>query len=123
MAVVRDLHQDLDRPAVIGLLDPLAQRRLDQRQPGLDLERHVGREVRQLADPRRASQGEEGKDAVFEPLDGMAKMGKERPGAEVFAWAEGNGIKLPVLVATQVGAGRTMAFGGDTTWRAWRRQR
>jgi hypothetical protein len=51
----------------------------------------------------------------------MAKIGSKRPGADVFAWGEGNGVKLPILVAMQVGAGRTMAFGGDTTWRAWRR--
>jgi uncharacterized membrane protein len=57
----------------------------------------------------------------FAQLDGMAKIGTKRPDADVLAWARGNGIDLPILVARTSGAGRTMAFGGDTTWKAWRR--
>jgi uncharacterized membrane protein len=58
---------------------------------------------------------------AFERLDGMAKIGTKRPDADVFARAKGNGVDLPILVARTSGAGRTMAFGGDTTWKAWRR--
>jgi uncharacterized membrane protein len=54
----------------------------------------------------------------FAPLDGLTHVGRPRPTAEVLATNDG---KDPVLVARDVGTGRSMVFGGDTTWRAWRR--
>jgi uncharacterized membrane protein len=53
----------------------------------------------------------------FAPLDGMAFLGKVKDGAVVLA--KGNGDD-PILVAGQP-AGRVLVFGGDTTWKAWRR--
>ncbi len=62
----------------------------------------------------------EGNDEVFAKLDGMAKLGPLNPGAEVFAREEG-GDQRPIMAARAFGAGRTLVFGGDTTWKAWRR--
>jgi uncharacterized membrane protein len=60
---------------------------------------------------------------AFEPLDGMAKTGTIRQGSEVFAEAQTEGGEtLPIMAARTFGAGRTMVFGGDTTWKAWRRK-
>jgi hypothetical protein len=60
----------------------------------------------------------------FKPLDGMALFGTVDLEAKVFAEAEdvnGGDQKRPIMAAWNRGAGRTMVFGGDTTWRAWRR--
>jgi uncharacterized membrane protein len=58
----------------------------------------------------------------FRPLDGMTKIGKVRPGSAIFADAvDTNGQKWPIMAARTFGAGRTLVFGGDTTWKAWRR--
>jgi hypothetical protein len=61
---------------------------------------------------------------VFAPLDGMALFGEVHPDANVFAEAEADaqgGQKRPIMAAWDRGAGRAMVFGGDTTWKAWRR--
>ncbi len=72
-------------------------------------------------DPYQVWRGEETRRG-FRPLDGMTKIGKVRPGSEVFADAEDtDGNKTPILAARTFGEGRTMVFGGDTTWKAWRR--
>jgi uncharacterized membrane protein len=51
-------------------------------------------------------------------LDGLTKLGTVKPGALVLARAS---TGEPIMVAEPAhGAGRTLAFAGDTTWR-WRR--
>jgi len=57
-------------------------------------------------------------DQVLEPLDGMTRLGTVRANATVLATNSG---REPVLVGGKHGEGRTLAFGGDTTWKAWRR--
>jgi uncharacterized membrane protein len=57
-------------------------------------------------------------DQVLDPLDGMTRLGTVRPDATVLATNSG---RDPVLVGGMRGKGRTLAFGGDTTWKAWRR--
>jgi uncharacterized membrane protein len=52
----------------------------------------------------------------FRGLDGMACLGKENAGAVVLAKAKDE----PILVAGKDG-GRVLVFGGDTTFKAWRR--
>ncbi len=52
----------------------------------------------------------------FKPLDGMASLGTIDKDALVLAKARDEAI----LVAGQYG-GRVLVFGGDTTWKAWRR--
>ena len=56
-------------------------------------------------------------DQGFGPLDGMTFLGKEKPTSIVLARRDAD----PLLVGGQVGEGRVLAFGGDTTWKAWRR--
>lgn len=53
----------------------------------------------------------------LEPLDGMNRLGPLRPGtnAEVLVQSAPGGE--PVLAARDFGAGRVLAFAGDTTWR------
>lgn len=58
------------------------------------------------------------------PLGGCNRLGGVKPGAEVLAVSSripGAGAEegLPIMVVQQVGAGRTMVFAVDTTWR-WR---
>ena len=52
------------------------------------------------------------------PLRGANQFLKLAPGAVVLADA---GENRPLLVAQNYGAGRVMAFGGDTTWQWWMR--
>ena len=52
------------------------------------------------------------------PLDGANQFLRLAPGAIVLADA---GEGKPLLVAHTVGAGRVLAFGGDTTWHWWMR--
>ncbi len=56
-------------------------------------------------------------------LDGCSRVAGVKPGAEVLAVnpgvSAGDGSALPVMVAQQVGSGRSMVFAVDTTWR-WR---
>lgn len=56
----------------------------------------------------------------LEPLDGMTVLGKVKPTATVLATRDGVETE-PLMVGTQAGKGRTLAFGGDTTWKSWRR--
>jgi uncharacterized membrane protein len=61
---------------------------------------------------------------IFKPLDGMALFGTVDLEAKVFAEAKdvhGGDPKQPIMAVWNRGAGRTMVFGGDTTWKAWRR--
>jgi hypothetical protein len=58
------------------------------------------------------------------PLDGCSRVAGVKPAAEVLAissqFTGPNGQHaLPIMVVQQVGAGRTMVFAVDTTWR-WR---
>ncbi|MCI0462935.1 MAG: glutamine amidotransferase [Gemmataceae bacterium] len=55
----------------------------------------------------------------LQPLEGMTNLGKPRKDATVFAIDQDTG--QPVMVAGKFGEGRVLAFGGDTTWKAWRR--
>jgi uncharacterized membrane protein len=58
----------------------------------------------------------------LDPLDGMTKIGTPLAGkAIVHAWGKGDKLSEPLLVSRDLGTGRTLVFGGDTTWRAWRR--
>jgi uncharacterized membrane protein len=52
-------------------------------------------------------------------LEGMNKLGRVKAGASVLARASGPGLDEPLLVGQQVGTGRVLAFGGDTTY-LWR---
>ncbi|HZU35514.1 MAG TPA: glutamine amidotransferase, partial [Gemmataceae bacterium] len=52
------------------------------------------------------------------PLDGMTVLGTPKQTAAVLAY--GNDDQHPILVGEDYGKGRTLAFGGDTTWR-WMR--
>jgi uncharacterized membrane protein len=56
-------------------------------------------------------------------LDGFTPLGEAKPGAIVFAKAyrKGDEKGVPILVGQDVGKGRTLAFGADTTGRKWRR--
>jgi len=55
------------------------------------------------------------------PLDGMTVLGDAKPLAAVLATSvDSGGGRHPVLVGEDYGKGRTLAFGGDTTWR-WMR--
>jgi uncharacterized membrane protein len=47
-------------------------------------------------------------------LDGMTRLGHPKKGATVLATTAD---KAPLLVGQKYGEGRTLAFGGDTTWR------
>ncbi len=57
------------------------------------------------------------------PLDGCCRVAGVKPGAEILAVNPNvsgvDGLPLPVMVTQQVGAGRTMIFAVDTTWK-WR---
>ena len=52
----------------------------------------------------------------LQTLDGMTRLGRPKEGVGTVLAVNGNGGE-PLLVAGQYGAGRTLAFGGDTTWR------
>lgn len=56
----------------------------------------------------------------FAPLDGMTHLGTVKPTGTVLARSDGPAGE-PVLVGGNVGRGRVLVFGGDTTWKAWRR--
>jgi uncharacterized membrane protein len=73
--------------------------------------------------------GDPVRDAAFfqalPPLSGCSRIAAVKPGGEVLAVnpqigaPDDSGGGLPVLVAQDVGSGRTMVFAVDTTWR-WR---
>jgi uncharacterized membrane protein len=69
----------------------------------------------------RLSNDEAGNEAVWKRLtrlDGVTKLGQPKPAAAVLAQSQ---FGAPLLVGQlHTGNGRTLAFGGDTTWR-WRR--
>lgn len=54
------------------------------------------------------------------PLDGMTILGTPKPIAADLADGIGKDGSHPLLVGEDLGKGRTLAFGGDTTWR-WMR--
>jgi uncharacterized membrane protein len=80
--------------------------RMEPTQPGLS------RYVMRLADKRDDNQALWRK---LPELNGMTRLGKEKAGALVLAVR--GGTQEPLLVSQDYGKGRTMAFGGDTTWR------
>ncbi len=51
------------------------------------------------------------------PLDGMNRLGTLRPGANADVLVQSVPGGEPVLAARDFGAGRVLAFAGDTTWR------
>jgi len=53
------------------------------------------------------------------PLKGATKLGRVKRTATTLATAGDPASEVPLLVSGSFGQGRTMAFGGDTTWR-WR---
>ena len=53
------------------------------------------------------------------PLDGASQWAGLKPAAQLLAESP---KKIPLLAAQNVGAGRTIAFAGDTTWR-WRKDK
>jgi hypothetical protein len=57
---------------------------------------------------------------VFDPLDGMPQPGTREASSTIFATRSDN-PSIPVLVGTERGKGRVLAFAGDTTHLAWRR--
>lgn len=62
----------------------------------------------------------EDSDAVWKKLyelNGMTRLGAAKPGAVVLARADDAKDGPALLVGQTVGAGRTLAFGGDTTYR------
>jgi hypothetical protein len=69
----------------------------------------------------RLANGEAANEALWKKLtklDGMTKLGQPKPGAMVLAQSSSG---APLMVGQlHTGNGRTLAFGGDTTWR-WRR--
>ena len=71
--------------------------------------------------------GDRAKDAGFyqslPPLDGCSRVAGVKPGAQVLATNAqvrgADGAGLPVMVVQEIGAGRSMVFAVDTTWK-WR---
>jgi uncharacterized membrane protein len=55
---------------------------------------------------------------VFKPLDGITKIVPKKDAVRLAV--DKNNEETYVLVGTQYGKGRTLAFAGDTTWKAWR---
>jgi uncharacterized membrane protein len=61
--------------------------------------------------------------AAAPALASVTRLGASRPGARVLAMAGGSGSSArPLLVVQRFGEGRTVAFGGEATWR-WRMMR
>lgn len=56
----------------------------------------------------------------FAHLDGVTNLGRVRPTATILATGETGERSDPILASTTQG-GRVVVFGGDTTYRAWRR--
>jgi uncharacterized membrane protein len=52
------------------------------------------------------------------PLEGGNRFSGLKPRGLVLAQSDGQ-APVPLLVAQDIGAGRTMAFAGDSTWRWW----
>jgi uncharacterized membrane protein len=83
--------------------------KMEPTEAGLRLFSYLLRLSDTVKDPREAWE-------QLHPLDGMTRLGKPKEGVASVLAASGNGGD-PLLVAGQYGAGRTLAFGGDTTWR------
>ncbi len=86
----------------------------------------------QLTDAGRQSpifhlSGDRAKDTAFyqslPPLDGCSRVAGVKPGAQILATnaqVRGpDGAALPVMIVQEIGAGRSMVFAVDTTWK-WR---
>ncbi len=56
---------------------------------------------------------------VFDPLDGVTRIGSVKPTSILLA--QGEIDKEPLLVEGTAGSGRVLVFAGDTTWKVWRR--
>jgi uncharacterized membrane protein len=82
---------------------------------GLRLFSYLLRLSDSVKDPREAWQ-------ELPALDGMTRIGRPKAGVGSVLAVNGNGGDA-LLVAGQYGAGRTLAFGGDTTWRWIRDER
>jgi hypothetical protein len=54
------------------------------------------------------------------PLEGMTSLGKKKQKATVLAIREGR-TGQPILVGSEYGKGRVLAFACDSTWNCWRR--
>ena len=54
--------------------------------------------------------------AELPPLDGANRFRELKPGAQVLATTDND---QPLLVAKDYGAGRVLAFAGDSTWHWW----
>ncbi len=58
----------------------------------------------------------------MDPLDGMTRLGKIKPYTEILATTD-DGEPVLATITLQGGKVRSLAFGGDTTWKAWRRSK
>lgn len=83
--------------------------KMEPAEAGLRLFSYLLRLSDSARDPREAWE-------ELPPLDGMTRLGKPKEGVGTVLAVSGNGGD-PLLVAGQYGGGRTLAFGGDTTWR------
>lgn len=57
--------------------------------------------------------------AQLPALASVVPMGGPRPGAQVLVVAAGGGARQPLIAAQRYGQGRSLAFGGEASWR-WR---
>jgi uncharacterized membrane protein len=58
---------------------------------------------------------------ILEPLDGMTPLGELNAAHTPYAFGVTDTGKHPILASIDRGKGRVLVFGGDTTYRAWRR--
>jgi uncharacterized membrane protein len=58
---------------------------------------------------------------ILEPLDGMTPLGEVDSAATPYAFGVTDTGKFPIMASIDRGKGRVLVFGGDTTYRAWRR--
>lgn len=104
------LPVELNRPAGRpGAANPNEQ--ITDRVQMLPTQLGARRYVMQLAPPERNS-------PVWQslpPLDGATRLTPKRDNPLIEVWAE-TPQQQPLLIATEVGRSRVIAFGGDTTW-------
>jgi uncharacterized membrane protein len=91
----------------IGQID--VKVKMEPTEAGLRLFSYLLRLSDSVKDPREAWE-------LLPPLDGMTKLGPPKNNIATVLAVNSNGGEA-LLVAGQYGAGRTLAFGGDTTWR------
>ena len=48
------------------------------------------------------------------PLSGINHLGRLKPNAQVFGQSAGDRVAEPIMVGSEVGSGRVLAFGGET---------